>query len=239
MPESVAAEDRAESPAAAPAQHWRAPAVLGLKSLAGAVIGIVIAAVFFPLWIAVPVSVVLAVWGAGLCVRRPAVTLDEGTLTVRQGAVTRRVPLEQVEAVVLEQGKVLIGKTDKTAVSFYAWRKSKLDAWLKVPDLSGDVAHAISKAATAATARTLTDAPAPAPRNRKRRDSSPLVALACAGVVEIAASVVTRVSWGNPAMTVLGVIVALAFGFTGVGTLVFTLWTFLTSRTGRQRKRAA
>lgn len=221
------------------AESWRAPAVLGLKSLVSAAAGIVIAAVFFPLWVAVPVAVVLAVWGAGLCARRPAVTLDEATLTVRLGAVTRRVALEQVEAVVLEQGKVLIGKTDKTAISFYAWRKSKLDAWLKVPDVSGDVAHAISKAAAAASARNLTDAPAPAPRSRKRRGNSPLIALACAGVAEIAAAVVTRVSWGSPAMTVLGVIVALAFGFTGVGTLVFTLWTFLTSRAPGQRKRAA
>ncbi|MCL2585450.1 MAG: hypothetical protein FWE35_23670 [Streptosporangiales bacterium] len=233
MPESVAAEDRAESAAAAPAEHWRAPAALGLKSLAGSCIGIVIAAVFFPLWVAVPVAVVLAVWAAGMCVRRPAVTLDSGTLTVRLGAVTRRVPLEEVEAVVLEQGKVLIGKTDKTALSFYAWRKSKLDSWLKVPDISGDVAHAISRAATAAAAKNVTDAPAPRP---KKRQASPLLALACAGVLEIAAAIITRVSWPSPAMTVLGVIVALAFGFTGVGTLVFTFWTFLT---GTRRKTAA
>lgn len=223
MPESVAAEDRAE---VTPAEQWRAPAVVGLKALAGAAIGIALAAVFFPLWVAVPVTVVLAVWGAGLCARRPAVTLDGETLTVRLGAVTRRVPLEEVEAVVLDRGKVLVGKTDKTAISFYAWRRSRLDSWLKVPDIASDVAHAVSKAASAASARNVTGAPAP--RAAKRRGTnSPLIALACAGALEIAAALITRVTWGSPAMTAAGVIVALGFGFTGIGTLVFTLWTFL------------
>lgn len=216
------------------AEHWSAPAIVGLKSLLGAVIGIVIAAVFFPLWVAVPVAVVLAVWGVGLCVRRPAAVLDGRTLTIRQGVVTRRVPLEEIEAVVLEQGKVLIGKTDKTALSFYAWRKSKLDSWLKVPDLSGDVAHAISKAATAASAKNVTDAPAPRPVKRRRR-SSPLIALAGAGVAEIAVALVTRVNWPSPAMTAAGIVVALAFGFTGVGTLVLTLWTYLTGTTAKRK----
>lgn len=238
MPEPVVAEEPASQGGhqAAPGpgtEQWRAPAAVGLKALVSAAVGIAIAAVFFPLWVAVPVAVLLAVWGLGTCLRRPAATLEPGMLTVRRGVVTRRVPVSQIEAVVLDQGKVTIGKTGKSVVSFYAWRRSRLDAWLKVPDIASDIAHAISKAATAAQ-----PAPAPAEGERKARGegkarwragkNSPVIALACAGVLEIAAALATRVSWGTTAMTVAGIVVALGFGFTGMFTVVFALWTFLT-----------
>lgn len=214
--------------------QWRAPVVLQVKAAVSAAAGIVIAAVFFPLWVAVPVAVLLAAWGAGMCAWRPSVLLAEGNLTVRLGPVRRRVPVSQIEAVVLDRGRVTIGKTDKTAVSFYAWRKSKLDAWLKVPDIASDVAHAVSRAATASQAST--GSRAGTARVGRSAKNLPLIVMACAGVVEIAATFVTRVSWGSPVMTVLGVIVALAFGFTGMFTLVYALWTFLTAhRTGHRR----
>jgi hypothetical protein len=244
MPESVVASEPAEhEPAAPPAagpsapedrapERWRAPVTVPLKALAGAAAGIAVAAVFFPLWVAVPVAVLLAAWSLGLCARRPAAILAGDLLTIRLGLVTRRLALSQVEAVVLDQGKVTIGKTDKSVISFYAWRRSRLDAWLKVPDVASDVAHAISKAATAAqaaAAQARAEDPSPAARSPKIRSgqNKPLIFLACAGVLEIAAAMLTRVSWGSPAMTAAGVVVALAFGFAGIGTLVFTLWTFL------------
>ena len=234
MPEPVVAEepasqDEGQAVPSPGAQQWRAPVIVGLKALVSAAAGIVITAVFFPVWIAVPVAALLAIWGLGTCLRRPAATLEPGSLTVRMGVITRHVKMRQVEAVVLDQGKVTIGKTDKSVVSFYAWRRSKLDAWLKVPDVASDIAHAISRAAAAAQP----GAHAPSPpedeaRTRARAGkNSPLIVLAGAGALEIAAALVTRVSWGTPVMTVAGVIVALAFGFTGVFTLVFTLWTFL------------
>jgi hypothetical protein len=58
----------------------------------------------------------------------------------------------------------------------------------------------------------------------------PLIVVAAAGVLEIAAAAIVRVSWGNLTMTVLGIIVALALGFTGMFTLVFALWTYLRGR---------
>jgi hypothetical protein len=259
MPESAAAEADLTEPEPAvtspvPAREWHAPVVVQLKALASEAIGILIAAVFFPVGVAIPVSALLALWGVGMCVRRPRVLLDPGTadgkpgvLTIRLGLITRRILVTEIEAVVLDRGKVTIGKTSGAAISFYAWRRSRLDAWLKVPDVSSDVAHTISKAATAAQAKTITEFPAgteggrPASTPRRtswgrRASSLPLIVMAVAGVLEIAAATIVRVSWGDLAMTVLGIIVALALGFTGMFTLVFALWTYLR---GRRRGRAS
>lgn len=208
-------------------ESWRAPLIVAVKAAAGAAIGILVVAVFFPLWIAIPVSVALGVWGIGMCARRPAVLLDagQGQLTIRLGPLTRRVPLNQINAIALDRAKVTIGKTDGTALSFYAWRKSTLDRWLKVPEISGDVAHAVSKAA--ASARPAEGAGGATVRSGK---NLPLIAVVATGALEIAAVFFVRVSWdGDAVMTVLGTLVALAFGFTGVISLVVALWTFLTA----------
>jgi hypothetical protein len=227
---------------AVPAQEWHAPVVVQLKALVFEAIGILIAAVFFPVGVAIPVSVLLALWGISMCARRPQVLLDPdtadgkaGLLTIRLGLITRRILVSEIEAVVLDRAKVTIGKTGGAAISFYAWRKSQLDAWLKVPDVSSDVAHAISKAATAAQARTVAESPVPE-KGKGKGKNLPLIVMAVAGVLEIAAAAIVRVSWGNLTMTVLAIIVALALGFTGMFTLVFTLWTYLR---GQRRGRAS
>jgi hypothetical protein len=225
-----APEDSGQEPAP---QRWRAPVILQVKSAVSAAIGILVVAVFFPLWLAVPVSVVLGAWGIGMCARRPAVLVDAeaGRLTIRLGPITRRVPLDQINAIALDRGKVTIGKADGTAISCYAWQKSTLDRWLRVPDVATDVAHAISKAAAAA--RPADQGAATSVRDGKHL---PLIAVATAGAAEIAAVFFVRVSWGNPVLTGLGILVALAFGFAGVVTLLVALWTFLTAA---RRERSA
>ncbi|MBO0821678.1 MAG: hypothetical protein J2P26_12610, partial [Nocardiopsaceae bacterium] len=149
----------------------------------------------------------------------------------------------------LEGAKVTFGQTDGTAVSVHAWRRGRIDRWLRVPDIAADMDHAISKAADAASPG---DEAAPGTRSSPTRDGKagtaavartrpgrdlPLVVMAVAGVIEIAAVFFVRVSWSSPAMTVLGVVVALGFGFTGVFTLVFSLWTYLISRPKAARAR--
>ena len=220
------------------AQQWRAPAVLQAKALASAIVAIAIVVVFFPLWIAVPVSVAFGVWGVGMCARRPSVLLDgeAGQLTVRMGPLTRRVAASQIDTVILERAKVTVGKTDGTAVSFYAWGKSRVDRWLKVPVVASDVAHAISKVAAAARRPEQEGAGFTRDRSGKNR---PLIAVTAAGLLEIAAAFFVHVRWGSPVMTGLGAVVALAFGFTGMATVVFALWTFLAARSRRARATAA
>ena len=224
-----------ESPAVLAAQSWRAPAVVAVRSLLGAAIGIVVAAVFFPVWIAIVVGVLLAAWGIGVAVRRPVVALDPGNglVTVTMGWLTRRVRLEQITVVQLERAKVTLGKADRTAVSLHAWRRGKLDAWLRVPDVAGDLAHAVSKAASEARPQEAGKKPAGAVIRSGK--NVPVVVLAVAGLVEIAAAFVVRVSWSSPVMTALAVIVALGFGFTGVFSVVFALWSYLTGRLGTVR----
>jgi hypothetical protein len=219
-------------------ESWRAPVIVAVKAAAGAAIGILVVAVFFPLWIAVPVGAALGVWGIGMCVRRPAVLLDReaGQLTIRLGPLTRRVPVNQINAIALDRAKITIGKADGTAISFYAWRKSTLDDWLKVPVVASDVAHAVSKAAAASRAAEVTG-----DTSVRSGKNLPLIAVAAAGAAEIAAVFFVRVSWGSPVMTVLGTLVALAFGFTGVISLLVALWTFLTGarRPSRLPRRGA
>ena len=53
------------------------------------------------------------------------------------------------------------------------------------------------------------------------------------GVAAIGGALVVRVHWQNPALTVLGVIIALALGAAGLLFLLFALWLLLTGRTPR------
>jgi hypothetical protein len=218
-----------ESPAVLAAQSWRAPAIVAVRSVVSAAIGIVIAAVFFPVWIAVVVGVLLGAWGIGMGVRRPAVVLDPGNglLTLTMSWLTRRIRLADISVVQLEQAKVTFGKADRTAVSVHAWRCGRLDAWLRVPDIAGDMAHAVSKAAS--DARPV-ETGKPAATVIRSGKNVPVMVVAVSGLIEIAAAFVVRVSWPSPVMTALGVIVALGFGFTGVFSIVFALWSYLTGR---------
>ena len=59
-----------------PIQRWRCPVVLRVKSVVTAAAGVAVALVFFPLWLAVPVAVLLGVWGLGMAVFGASVTLD-------------------------------------------------------------------------------------------------------------------------------------------------------------------
>ena len=68
--------------------------------------------------------------------------------------------------------------------------------------------------------------------------------LGCAGLVALGAALVVRVHWHNPVMTVLGVILALALGISGLFYLLAAFWLLLTGppplarpRRGRRRPR--
>jgi hypothetical protein len=225
-----------------PIQRWRCPLALQAKSAVFAAAGMAMAAVFLPLWFAIPVMVVLGVWGLGMCVRRGEVVLDPdlGRLTVRLGPIGRRVPLASITAVAVDQGKVSIARSDGGEISVYAWRKSRLDGWLRMPVVAGDVGHAIASAATQAAGpaggATGTDGRAgwragrrPQPRSRSR-EAATLALLACTGVLEVAAALLVRVAWPNPLMTAFGVILALALGLSGVFYILFALWLLVRGR---------
>ncbi len=242
-----------------PIQRWRCPVAWQVKSAVFAAAGVAVAAVFFPLWFAVPVMAVLAIWGLGMCVRRSEVVLDadSGLLVVRLGPIARRVRLASITAVQVDQAKVSIARSDGWEISVYAWRKGLLDGWLRVPVVAGEMGHAISKAAAAAAseARVAADAPAGAaapgtpngsagqaarraPMWRRSRGAVAIMLLGCVGLVEVVAALLVRVSWPNPVMTALGVVLALALGLSGVFYVLFSLWllvTRLTPRASRDR----
>jgi hypothetical protein len=229
-----------------PIQRWRCPVVLQVKSVVTAAIGVAVALVFFPLWLAVPVAVLLGVWGLGMAAFGASVTLDPeaGLLRLRTGPVFQRVRLTDVTAVLVDMNKVSIGRARGGEISLYAWRKSRLDAMLGVPAVAGDIGDAISQAVALAKAHAVPGGADAVPGEAERaggqggtpartRSRLATALLGATGVVAIGCALVTRVHWDNPALTVLGVVIALALGVSGLLYLLVALWILLTGRAPR------
>lgn len=245
------AEPAARAPEAAPAtkatapdrERWRCPAALRVKSAVLAAAGVAVALVFFPSWFGIPVAAVLAAWGLGVAVLGASVTVDRtaGTLALRVGLIVRRVRLTDVTAVLVDQAKVSIGRASGGEVSVYAWRKSPLDALLRVPAVAGDIGHAISSAVALAkaagnpgaedTGGGWTAGSGGTPARARSRLATAL--LGGAGVLAIAGALLVRVHWHDPALTVLGVILALGLGAAGLLYLLVAFWILLTGRAPR------
>ena len=212
--------------------------MLRVKSFLFAAAGVVIAAVFFPPWFAVPVAAVLAAWGLGMAVLGSSVLLDEdaGLLTLRVGLLVRRIRLTGITAVLVEESKVSIGRVGGPEISLFAWRKGPLDALLGVPAAASDIGHAVSRAVALAQAGDGAPAGArPAGGRTPARTRSRLATalLGGAGVLAIVGALLVRVHWDSPALTVLSVVIALALGVSGLLYLLVALWIALTGRTPR------
>jgi hypothetical protein len=230
-----------------PIQRWRCPVALQVKAVVFAAAGVAIGGMFFPLWFGVPVMVILGGWGLGMAARRPEVTVDQdaGVLVFRVGFLTRRVRLATVTAVLADGAKVSVARSDGGEISVYAWRKSPLDRWLRVPVVAGEVGHAISKAATAvqqqaaqqaATAEAAAAEVRPAQARASLRSRQPLAValLGGAGAGAVVAALLVRVSWPNPVMTALGAVLALALGVSGVFYVLLACWLLVTGRVTRR-----
>jgi hypothetical protein len=223
-------------------ERWRCPVALRVKSVVIAAAGVAVAVVFFPHWFGIPVAVVLAAWSLGMAALGASVTVDRaaGVLVLRMGLVVRRIRLTDVTAVLVDQAKVSIGRANGGEVSLYAWRKDPLDALLGAPLAASDIGHAISSAVALAQAAANPEAgvgaawPASPGRTPARTRSRLATALlGGAGALAIVGALVVRVHWHNPALTVLGVILALALGLSGLLYLLVALWILLTGRAPR------
>jgi hypothetical protein len=212
--------------------------VLRVKSVALAAAGVVVAVVFFPVWFGIPVAVLLGAWGLGMGVLGASVVVDPaaGVLVLRMGLIVRRIRLGDVTAVLVDQSKVSIGRTNGGEVSVYTWRKSPLDALLRVPAAASDIGHAISRAVALAQAYGDADGTRPAGSGRSPERTRSRLATAWLGVVgalALAGALLVRVHWHNPALTVLSVIIALVLGVSGLLYLLVAVWILLTGRAPR------
>jgi hypothetical protein len=231
-----------------PAEQWRAPFVLRVKSVVAAAIGVTIAAVFFPVWFAVPVAIVCGIWGLGMAAFGGSVAVDAGAglLVMRMGLIIRRVRLADVTAVLVDQAKVSVARTRGGEISLYAWRKDRVDSLLGVPVVASDIGHAISSAVALAQAaedsqaaqdsRAAAEDARPASPGRtpgRTRSRLATALLGGAGVLAIVGALVVRVHWHNPVLTVLSVIIALALGVSGLLYLLVAVWILLTGRAPR------
>jgi hypothetical protein len=231
-------------------QRWRCPTALRVKTVVIAVIGAVVALVFLPLWFGVPVAVLLALWAAGMTAFGSSVVInpEAGLLVFGMGLITRRVRLTDITAVLVDRSKVSVARSAGGEISLYAWRKSALDGWLRVPAEAAEIGHAISAAvalaqdaqrrAAQADANVGADAEPAGPPVRvgsaaRTRSTLATALLGCAGLVALGAALVVRVRWhDDPVMTTLGVILALALGVSGLFYLLAALWLLLTGRAG-------
>jgi hypothetical protein len=221
-------------------QRWRCPTVLRVKAVAIAIIGAVVALVFLPLWFGLPVAVLLALWAAGMTVSGSSVVInpEAGQLVFGMGLITRRVRLADITAVLVDRSKVSVARSSGGEISLYAWRKSALDGWLRVPAEADQIGHAISAAVALAqdARRRDADAQPAGPPVRvgsaaRTRSTLATALLGCAGLVALGAALVVRVRWhDDPVMTTLGVILALALGISGLFYLLVALWMLLTGR---------
>jgi hypothetical protein len=225
-----------------PTEQWRAPFVLRVKSVVAAAIGVTIAAVFFPVWFAVPVAIVCGVWGLGMAAFGGSVAVDAGAglLVMRMGLIIRRVRLADVTAVLVDQAKVSVARAKGGEISLYAWRKDRVDSLLGVPVVASDIGHTISSAVALAQAAGDSQAAAedarPASPGRtpgQTRSRLATALLGGAGVLAIVGALVVRVHWHNPVLTVLSIIIALALGVSGLLYLLVALWILLTGRAPR------
>ena len=220
--------------------------MLRVKAVVIAVIGAVVALVFLPLWFGVPVAVLLALWAAGMTVAGSSAVInpEAGLLVFGMGLITRRVRLTDITAVLVDRSKVSVARSAGGEISLYAWRKSVLDGWLRVPAEADEIGHAISAAVALAqdAQRRAADADADAepagPPVRvgsaaRTRSTLATALLGCAGLVSLGAALVVRVRWhDDPVMTTLGVILALALGVCGLFYLLAAFWLLLTGRAG-------
>src|ERR1700722_15560196 len=97
-----------------PIQRGRCLVVLRVKSVVTAVIGVTVAVVFFPLWLAVPVAALLGFYGLGMAAFGSSVTLDTeaGLLRLQAGPVFQRIRLTNVAAVLVEANKLSIARVN-------------------------------------------------------------------------------------------------------------------------------
>jgi hypothetical protein len=158
------------------------------------------------------------------------------------GPIIRRIRLVDVSAVLVEQAKISIARTNGGEVSVYAWRKGLADRLLGVPVVASDVGHAISRAVALARAAAPEDAAAgvgagarwPVGRTPARtRSRLATLLLGGTGVVAIVGALVVRVHWHSPAMTVASIILALALGVCGLAYLLVAVWILLTGHAPR------
>ena len=220
--------------------------MIRVKAVVVAAVGVTTGLVFFPRWIGIPIAVLTGAVGLGTAVLGGTVVIDRaaGLLVLRMGLITRRIRFTDITAVLVDQAKVSVARVKGGEVSLYAWRKGRLDALLGVPLAASDIGHAISRAATAAQVDSSahgvgappssTRGPAVAGRTPARTRSRLTTALlGAAGVLAIVGALLVRVSWPSPVLTVLGVILALALGVSGLLYLLVALWIALTGRAPR------
>jgi hypothetical protein len=226
-----------------PREQWRAPFVIRVKAVIAAAVGVTIGLVFFPRWIGIPIAVLPGALGLGTAVLGGTVVVDRaaGLLVMRMGLITRRIRFTDITAVLVDEAKVSVARVKGGEVSLHAWRRGPLDALLGVPVVASDIGHAIASCvalagadggAAPATEDAAREEPPgrPGPTPARVRSRLTGTVLGGWGLVAILAALVVRVHWDNTALTVLGVIIALALGVSGLLSFLIGFWILLTGR---------
>lgn len=228
-----------------PIERWNAPVVGRIKVIVVGGLGAAVALVFFQPWFGITLATVIGIQCLAYLVLGEAVTLDTaaGTLGLRWGLIVRRVRLADVTAVLVADSKLSIRRASGGEISIYLWGRGRLDRWLGMPVVAGDIGHAIAKASDAARPAAQSPAAVDAPVRRgtpaASRSALATALLGCVGLVSVCAALLVRHSWHSTAMSVLAVIVALLLGIGGVFYVCLSAALFASSvRDSRHRKLA-
>jgi hypothetical protein len=212
--------------------------MLRVKAVVCTAAVVIIALVFFPLWLGATIAALAGAFGLSVAVLGAAVVVDPpaGVVRLWLGLFFQRIRLTDITAVVVDKGKVSIGRANGWEISLYTWRQGRLDTLLGLPVVASDIGHAISQAATTAQTSATADAPRridSGQTSERTRSRLATALLGGAGVLAIACALLVRVHWHNPALTVISVIIALVLGISGLLYLLVALWILLTGRSPR------
>ena len=161
-----------------------------------------------------------------------------GLLVLRMGLIARRIRFADVTAVLVDEAKVSVARVKGGEISLYAWRRARSTRcsacrwWPATSGTRSPSCVALAQAAPATEGAAREERPAEAGPDARPRPVQALhgTLLGGWGLVAILAALVVRVHWDNTALTVLGVIIALALGVSGLLSFLIGLWILLTGR---------
>jgi len=211
-----------------PEESWRFPVGMQGVIILLATINIVLVRVLFVPVFAVPVMALMAAGALTLTLRRSRIWIDHGRgiVIIRLGLLVQRIPLAAIRSAKAHRSGLVISKLNGRQISLYS---SRLVNLFRIPTDADLMANGITRAVEDAREASAGGQPVD-PAAFGPSSNWPMVALAAAGLVGIAAAFLVRFSWPDPVLTVVAILFAVYLGLTGVFIVLFAVWILAAER---------
>lgn len=210
-----------------PDERWPFPVVVQVASTIIAAANMALIKVLFVDAFAIPLMVLVSAATVVVAGRPCSVTLSraEGVVVIRAGFISRRIRLNRITSAEVKRTGITIRYFGGRQLSLCTnW----LISWLRIPTPADRIARAVSRAVEDAREQAADD-----PEELvwiAMRSNPAMIALACVGLVAIAAAFLVRFSWPNPLLTVVAVMFAVYIGVTGLFLVMFAVWVLASER---------